>query len=61
MILGLHHAAIAVADIDAAVAFYCELIGFEIVMGAELPPVLELLLENPITKTDPYLNTPDAE
>ena len=56
MILGLHH-----ADIDAAVAFYCELIGFEIVMEAELPPGLELLLENPITKTHPYLNTPDAE
>lgn len=37
MILGLHHAAIAVPDIEAGIQFYCELIGFEVVDNVTLP------------------------
>jgi len=37
MILGLHHAALAVPDLDRALAFYCEVVGFRVVMEAELP------------------------
>ena len=32
MILGLHHAAIAVPSIEDALAFYSEVLGFEVVM-----------------------------
>ena len=38
MILGLHHAAIAVPDLERALAFYCGVVGFRVVMEAELPP-----------------------
>ena len=37
MILGLHHAAIAVADIEAGLRFYSEVLGFEIVDNVTLP------------------------
>ncbi len=37
MILGLHHAAIAVPDLERALAFYCGVLGFEILWDAELP------------------------
>ena len=37
MILGLHHAALAVPNLEEALAFYCDLIGFEVVMEAEVP------------------------
>ncbi|MBW2397369.1 MAG: VOC family protein [Deltaproteobacteria bacterium] len=37
MILGVHHPALAVPDIEAALRFYCEVLGFEIVMDAEIP------------------------
>ncbi|MEH6582935.1 MAG: VOC family protein [Halioglobus sp.] len=45
MILGLHHAALAVPDIEAALAFYCDLIGFEVVMEAELPAGIDVMSE----------------
>ena len=38
MILGLHHAAVAVPDLERALDFYCRVIGFRVVMEAELPP-----------------------
>ena len=38
MILGLHHAAIAVPDISAGLEFYVGLLGFELCAEAELPP-----------------------
>jgi catechol 2,3-dioxygenase-like lactoylglutathione lyase family enzyme len=31
MIIGVHHVAMSVPDIEAAVAFYCDVLGFEIV------------------------------
>lgn len=37
MILGLHHAAIAVPDINEGLAFYGDVIGFEIVDNVTLP------------------------
>ena len=36
MILGIHHAALAVPNLEEALAFYCGVIGFEVVMGLEL-------------------------
>ncbi len=38
MILGLHHAALAVPDLQRALDFYCGVVGFRVVMEAELPP-----------------------
>jgi glyoxylase I family protein len=37
MILGLHHAAIAVPDIEAALRFYGDVVGFEVVNEVTLP------------------------
>ena len=37
MILGLHHAAIAVPDIGAALQFYGDVLGFEVVDEVKLP------------------------
>ena len=37
MILGLHHAAIAVPDIEAGLRFYGEVLGFEVVNAVTLP------------------------
>jgi catechol 2,3-dioxygenase-like lactoylglutathione lyase family enzyme len=37
MILGLHHPGVAVPDMQAALAFYCGVLGFTVVMEAELP------------------------
>ena len=37
MILGLHHPAMAVPDMQAALDFYCGVLGFRVVMEAELP------------------------
>ncbi len=45
MILGLHHAAIAVASIDDALAFYCDLLGFEVVMNADLPAGIDAMAQ----------------
>lgn len=41
MILGVHHPALAVPDIEAALGFYCGVVGFEIVMSAEIPSGIE--------------------
>jgi catechol 2,3-dioxygenase-like lactoylglutathione lyase family enzyme len=38
MIIGIHHTAISVPDIDAAVAFYSGVLGFEIVESGEWEP-----------------------
>ncbi len=53
MILGVHHAAFVVPDIDAAVDFYCGKLGFEIVMQAELPSGIDVMCE--------ALGIPDSE
>jgi len=37
MILGLHHVALAVTDLDPALHFYRDLLGFEVCDEAELP------------------------
>ena len=37
MILGVHHPALAVPDMDAALDFYCNALGFEQVMTADIP------------------------
>ncbi len=37
MILGVHHPALAVPDMQKALDFYCGVIGFEAVMSADLP------------------------
>ncbi len=43
MILGMHHAALAVKDINQALAFYCDVIGFEIEMEAEVPSGIDAM------------------
>ncbi|MFK7731783.1 MAG: VOC family protein [Pseudomonadales bacterium] len=45
MILGLHHAALAVPNIDEALAFYCDVIGFEIETEAEVPSGIDVMSE----------------
>jgi len=37
MILGVHHPALAVPDMNRALAFYCDVLGFEKVMEADIP------------------------
>jgi catechol 2,3-dioxygenase-like lactoylglutathione lyase family enzyme len=37
MILGVHHPALSVPSLDAALDFYCGKLGFETVMNAEIP------------------------
>jgi len=37
MILGVHHPALSVQSLDAALDFYCKKLGFEPVMRAEIP------------------------
>lgn len=37
MILGVHHPALSVPDLERAIDFYCGRLGFECVMNAELP------------------------
>ena len=44
MIKGIHHTALAVPDIDDALAFYCGVLGFEVGMNVDLP---DGLLEEP--------------
>ena len=43
MILGVHHAAIAVSDLAAALAFYCDVLGFEVAMEAEVPSGIDVM------------------
>jgi catechol 2,3-dioxygenase-like lactoylglutathione lyase family enzyme len=52
MILGVHHAALAVPDMEKALAFYCEVLGFEIVMQAEVPSGIDVM--------EQALGTPDS-
>jgi catechol 2,3-dioxygenase-like lactoylglutathione lyase family enzyme len=37
MILGVHHPALAVPDVQQAIDFYCGVLGFEPVMSADIP------------------------
>ena len=37
MILGVHHPALSVPSLEAALDFYCGKLGFESVMNAEIP------------------------
>lgn len=37
LILGIHHVANSVPDLERAVAFYCGVLGFEEVMASETP------------------------
>lgn len=43
MILGVHHPALAVPDLQQALDFYCGVLGFECVMEAELPSGVEVM------------------
>ena len=43
MILGVHHAALAVPDLEAALAFYCGLLGFEVTLEMEIPSGVEVM------------------
>lgn len=43
MILGLHHAAIAVPNIEAALSFYCNVLGFEVAMEAQVPGGIDVM------------------
>lgn len=43
MITGLDHAALAVEDMTAALAFYCDVIGFQVTMDVELPPGIQAM------------------
>lgn len=45
MILGVHHAALTVPDMAAALAFYCDLLGFEVAMEAELPSGVDVMAD----------------
>lgn len=43
MILGVHHVAIAVPDIEAALSFYCGLLGFEVAMEMQVPGGIDVM------------------
>jgi glyoxylase I family protein len=43
VILGVHHPALSVPDMDEAMAFYCGKLGFEPVMEIELPAGIEMM------------------
>lgn len=43
MILGVHHPALSVPDMQEALDFYCGVLGFEIAMEAEIPSGFEPL------------------
>ena len=45
MILGLHHAAIAVPSIEEALAFYVDVVGFEVVMEADIPGGIDVMAQ----------------
>ena len=52
MILGVHHPALAVADMQKALDFYCGVVGFKPVMEAEIPSGVDVMNES--------LGVPDA-
>ena len=43
MILGVHHPALSVPDMEQAIEFYCGKLGFEPVMEIELPSGIEMM------------------
>jgi catechol 2,3-dioxygenase-like lactoylglutathione lyase family enzyme len=43
MILGVHHPALAVPDLQQVLGFYCGVLGFRVVMEAEIPSGVEPL------------------
>ena len=45
MILGVHHAALAVPSMEEALAFYCNVLGFEVVVEAEVPSGFDPMCE----------------
>jgi catechol 2,3-dioxygenase-like lactoylglutathione lyase family enzyme len=45
MILGIHHPALAVPDMDQALAFYCDVLGFRKVMQADIPSGVSVMDE----------------
>lgn len=45
MILGLHHAAIAVENIETALNFYQDVLGFEVMMEAEIPSHIDVMAD----------------
>jgi len=45
MILGVHHVALAVPDVQKALDFYCGVLGFEPVLEADIPAGIESLNE----------------
>ncbi len=45
MILGIHHPALAVPDMDQALAFYCDVLGFRKVMEADIPSGVSVMDE----------------
>ena len=45
MILGVHHPALSVPDLEKALAFYRDKLGFEAVMSAEIPSGVPFLNE----------------
>ena len=49
MIIGVHHTALSVPDIGAAISFYCDVLGFEIVTD----PVLSLFSFRHLPEDDP--------
>jgi glyoxylase I family protein len=53
MILGVHHTAIAVSNIEEGMAFYCDVLGFELVMNADIPSGIDVMTD--------ALGVPDSE
>ena len=45
MILGLHHAAIAVDNIDDALSFYRDVLGFDVAMEADVPSHIDVMAD----------------
>ena len=43
MIRGIHHMAISTPDIERAKTFYCDLLGFELVVDAGWPKGVQIL------------------
>lgn len=43
MILGIHHPALSVPNLEQALDFYCGKLGFEVVMNVEIPSGIEIM------------------
>lgn len=57
MILGIHHVAVSVPDIEKALDFYCNLLGFEVVQYGPLrpDPYVERVTQLPGCTAEAYL------